>query len=459
MAINDALARGNAPHSSASDSELVHGLTRKFEQELSRMVERVGAEQFTPATFRGLVNGLSALLAGVGREALSRIVEDRDVPRASVEFAGQRLRYRGQAQREWLTQFGKITVSRRIYRADGAGAPRSVPLDEACGMVGRYLTPDVEEMAAVGAAMLTAVEVEQLLGKVLPEAPSATSVQKLVCRIGTEIELRRADIEDAIWKQTPLDAEGDVLVASWDGVMTPMREGNVAWREAGVATLSVYRDEDEGPHKSDTRFLARMPESGMTTLVASLAEQAARAIEAGQYRDFAVICDGKESIWTTAARHPVLRDATHVLDFFHAAENLMKAAKAIFGDNDRATQWYERHRERMVLDKAGAANARRSMLRYAKDLPEGSDRRRTVENAAKYFYTHRDRMLYADFIERGIPIGSGPVESAAKNLVQARLKRSGMHWTKSGGQHVLDLRAYLKSERWGPMWSTLQEAA
>lgn len=67
--------------------------------------------------------------------------------------------------------------------------------------------------------------------------------------------------------------------------------------------------------------------------------------------------------------------------------------------------------------------------------------------------------VYTDFIARGLPIGSGPVESAAKNIVQARLKRSGMRWSRDGGQHVLDLRTFLESGRWEPMWTTLAKAA
>jgi hypothetical protein len=68
-------------------------------------------------------------------------------------------------------------------------------------------------------------------------------------------------------------------------------------------------------------------------------------------------------------------------------------------------------------------------------------------------------MCYFDFVSMGLPIGSGPVESAAKNIVQARLKRSGMRWSRSGGQHVLNLRTYLKSNRWDVMWSTITKAA
>ena len=87
------------------------------------------------------------------------------------------------------------------------------------------------------------------------------------------------------------------------------------------------------------------------------------------------------------------------------------------------------------------------------------ERRRIVRNAANYFLDHRDRMRYVDFISRGLPIGSGPVESAAKNIVQARLKRSGMRWSRDGCQHVLNLRAHAKSGTWEPMWEVLRGAA
>jgi hypothetical protein len=59
---------------------------------------------------------------------------------------------------------------------------------------------------------------------------------------------------------------------------------------------------------------------------------------------------------------------------------------------------------------------------------------------------NRDRMRYAEFIALGLPIGSGPVEYACENIVNARLKRSGMRWSKDGGQNVLNLRVHLKSD-------------
>ena len=39
-------------------------------------------------------------------------------------------------------------------------------------------------------------------------------------------------------------------------------------------------------------------------------------------------------------------------------------------------------------------------------------------------------MHYPEFRRNGWPIGSGMVESANKNVVEARLKGAGMHWQR-----------------------------
>jgi hypothetical protein len=432
-------------------------MARKFEQELSRMVESVGREDITPMSFRGLVGGLRGLLAAIGRETLGQILQAKDAARSSIDVAGERLRYRGMSESEWLTPLGRITLPRRVYRADGRGKANTVPLDDACGMRGRFMTPDVEEMATLAMAMLTAPEVEQILAKALPEGPSATAIQNAAHKRGVEIAMHREAIEAAIQEQAPLSPNGDMLVVSFDGVMAPMREGtDVAWREASVATVSIYGQGDEGPEKRDTRFLARMPESGMRTLLAQLADQVTRAKRARSFREFAIICDGKDTIWSAASTQPVLHDAVWILDYYHASENLKKAAVAIFGEGDKADRLHTKLRDKWLLDEHAVQNTIRTLRRCRMSKNKA---RRVVDNAIRYFRNHRHRMRYTEFIAKGLPIGSGPVEAAAKNIVQARLKRSGMRWSRDGGQHVLDLRTYLKSERWAPMWNTLLEAA
>jgi hypothetical protein len=76
-----------------------------------------------------------------------------------------------------------------------------------------------------------------------------------------------------------------------------------------------------------------------------------------------------------------------------------------------------------------------------------------------YFSTNAACMDYPTFRAQGLPIGSGAVESAAKHVVQVRVKRSGMRWSDSGGEAMLALCAYRGSNRRLPATSRLPRAA
>jgi hypothetical protein len=436
-------------------------MSRKLEQELVQMVDRVDAVALTAQVFQGFIGDLRNTLCAIGRETLEQVLMSKDPAQSSIEIGGERHRFRGMVEKEWLTCFGKVPLPRRTYRADGVGKKTIVPLDDCCGMRGRFMASDVEEMVALGMAMLTAAEVELLLGKALPEGPSATAIQRAVANLGKEVAERREVIEAAIDREAPLSTKGDILVSSFDGVMVPVRENtDVAWREAGVAAISIYGKGADGPEKLDTRYLARMPEFKMKTLLEQIEDQVVRVKQGRAISKIVLLCDGKETIWSVAGTQPSLRDAVWILDFYHASENLMKAAKAIHGEDDvAATRWHEKLRSKLLVDDRGVDNAIRTMRRCRARLKAGSERWNVVDNAIDYFGKNRERMRYLEFLVAGLPIGSGPVEAAAKNIVQARLKRSGMRWSREGGQHVLDLRAYLKSGRWAPMWSTLLKAA
>ena len=56
-------------------------------------------------------------------------------------------------------------------------------------------------------------------------------------------------------------------------------------------------------------------------------------------------------------------------------------------------------------------------------------------------------MRYDVFKLKKLPIGSGTIESACKNVIGSRMKRGGMIWSKIGTDSMLTLRASLKSDR------------
>lgn len=67
---------------------------------------------------------------------------------------------------------------------------------------------------------------------------------------------------------------------------------------------------------------------------------------------------------------------------------------------------------------------------------------------SSYFTNNQKRMDYARFRQQGYLIGSGTVESAAKQIAALRLKRAGARWTQNGAVATAKARAAWLSSQW-----------
>lgn len=459
---------------------MIDDVVRQFRSGLTDLVQDLHGTGLTPDTFTGFIGNLKALISEIGLRAFTETVLKHEEVSDIVQSGGQLHRFKVDSDKEWITPFGLAVIPRRYFQPD-RGGEGVIPLDVRCGMVGRPMTPDVEELCAFSGAHLVSREVETLLRKLLPHGPSATAIQHVIQHVGKFAEQEEPAVETAMRKEGPLSRKGDVLVQSWDGVTVPLRERGTktgrkperpgvregdstptAWKEAGVATISMYTQNEEGrPVRLDTRYLARMPESGMARLLDQQNRVVGPLLRRTALREIVFLCDGKEAIWTAAEKLESYPMATLILDFYHATENFSKAAEALFGKKSvPGRRWYDKHRERLRDQEGGAASAIRSMRYHLRKLGlrKGTERYETVRRVIAYFQRNLDKMAYAVFRERGLPIGSGPVEAGCKNVVGARLKRSGMRWTRVGGQQVLNLRVHVLSKRWDIFWNTYMAA-
>jgi len=459
---------------------MIDDVVTSFRQNLEGLVARLD-EPLSPASFQNFLMGLRYVVSRAGIDSIEAFLpalEQRDIPQRIIEENGQRYRFKEIVHKSWLTVFGKATIPRRYYQQDSGGQGIH-PLDECVGMVGKFMTPDVEEMAAYATALLTPSEVEQLLGKVLPEGPSRHAVQRTADDVADHLEEHFDDVHGEVATHAPLEESGDTLVLGWDGVTVRTREpGKMkgrhahrpgvrdnndtksSFKEAGVATLSVYRRArraEDRPERLDIRYLAQMPEPEMETLMRRVESVGTQLTTGRSFPNVLVICDGKSSIWKAASRMSLLHNACFVLDFYHAAEHLSKVAEALFGKQaGAAKRWFDRYRKRLRDCPNAVTGLLRSMRYYRKlnQLRQGSERWHVVRRALAYFSYHASRMNYAELRARGLPIGSGPTESACKNIVGARLKRSGMRWSNPGGQRILHLRTQVKSGTWHIAWQS-----
>ena len=154
-------------------------------------------------------------------------------------------------------------------------------------------------------------------------------------------------------------------------------------------------------------------------------------------REVVVLGDGAAWIWNLAAEH--FGQRTEIVDWYHASEHLWTLGKALFGAGTAPTRaWVDEMLE--TLTTKGAAEL---LPLLDAVVPPTEEAQEVLRVERGYFATNQARMDYPAFRERGLPIGSGAVESAARHLVQDRLKRAGMRWSEPGAQAVLAVCADL----------------
>ncbi len=144
--------------------------------------------------------------------------------------------------------------------------------------------------------------------------------------------------------------------------------------------------------------------------------------------------------------------ATVILDFWHAKEHLVELAQAVFGEgSEEGKKWLDERCHQLKQEGGAAVLAELEAL----DVSSRSD---AVQEAHRcetnYFRNHQHKMDYPRYLANGWQIGSGPVESACKTVVNARLNASGMRWGSPGSDALCHLRALYLSEptQWHAFW-------
>jgi hypothetical protein len=70
----------------------------------------------------------------------------------------------------------------------------------------------------------------------------------------------------------------------------------------------------------------------------------------------------------------------------------------------------------------------------------------TIRARSIYLEGQRERVGYDELRRRGLPRGSGGVESANKLICHVRLKRSGAWWLEANGNTMLRIRVRSTTE-------------
>jgi hypothetical protein len=137
------------------------------------------------------------------------------------------------------------------------------------------------------------------------------------------------------------------------------------------------------------------------------------------------------------------------LDFYHLSENVHKARREVYGeDNEAGKAWAAELLH--VFKHDGYEPAWRRLLEWRVGLRHG---RPAADRLVNYVSERRDMIRYPEFQAKGWQIGSGPTEATCKTLT-ARLKGSGMRWDADNAEAIMALEALSQSGQWDQYWKS-----
>ena len=134
----------------------------------------------------------------------------------------------------------------------------------------------------------------------------------------------------------------------------------------------------------------------------------------------------------------------HVLDFCHAAHHVSLALQTLGWDETQRRETYGRLRK--LLKGSRWEKVVDELIGWARGQPENSD----IWTEIRYLNSHGQdgHLSYATFRRRGIPCGSGAIESAIRRVINQRLKSNAIYWLQENAEAMFAVRATLLCDRW-----------
>lgn len=336
-------------------------------------------------------------------------------------------------------------MHRAYYHCASCGSGH-VPYDADSGLGEGQLSSRLAAVVSLLAVETSFDQASQMVHELTGLRVDDNTIQRTAERAG-KVLLDRNDraIQQALEQRDPPPARVQParLYISADGTTAPTVEG---WREAKCGAV-YWEDPVEGHQCQYAARIEGCEDFGQR--VWHLACQCGLR----QAAEVIVLGDGAAWIWGQAQLR--LSRATQILDWYHASEHVWLCANEVYGDGTpQAREWaeskldvlYERGGQALldVLERSGRARAAPS---------------KPLEGLIGYVTSNVARMDYPAYRAAGWAIGSGPVESACKRLVNGRLKGPGMKWTVSGADAILALRTAWFNGQWQEFWETLPLAA
>ena len=398
---------------------------------------------FDGASIHVVEKGFFETIGESGSRGLAELFTRNDEIKKTIFHDGQKHYRKFLSIGKYLTLLGEVSLRRGIYQSNKA--KRSIcPLETKLRFINDYVSFAAAEYICYSLASMTLGEFVKHCKKWTLMKPSEGTVRRVLDYVGQFLE--SSDFLDMIHSEETVPDEAVTLAMSIDSTCINIR--HEGWRHATAGTISTY---DAQGNRLDTIYIGRMPETGKIKAKRMLDREVKARMDKYKYKNIVCIADGARDIWRYFRKE--YPNAIHVVDFYHVCEHLSKLSEMLFSDSSQAKAWFKKYRNILKEDPKGSSKVLRA-ARYRRSIAKKNP---DIDTEIKYLQYNRSKMNYYELRQKKLPIGSGVVEAACKNLIGARMKKSGMRWSRDGGQTVLTLRSLVLSNRWDKFWSYFLE--
>jgi len=384
-----------------------------------------------------------------------------------VELGKERIK-----QRQYLSVFGAVTVSRWYYHEDHCAG--IIPLDEDVNIPARTCSYFVQDILMRHVGAMTYEETAGLMERFFGLKIARHTVQEIAQETYRDVDEYYRSLQNVARQ------EKDIVVAAIDGKGVPMVKEEPAEHKVRLgkgekqnqkkeAVVTAVYSIDPYPRTAkdivsevrDKCHDAKRPRpcnkhvratlEGKTDAICWAAEEVKRR-DPENRKHHVCVMDGSVGLWTIAL--VTLHGFTFILDIFHALEYLWKVAYVFHKEGSKEAQDFVADRLTMLLEgKVGyvIGGMRQMLSKHSKNLSK--NQKKILSTVVGYYERNRSWMQYNQYIAAGFPIGSGAVEGACRHLVKDRMEGSGMRWKVPGAEAVLKLRAVLLNGDWNVFWN------
>jgi hypothetical protein len=304
--------------------------------------------------------------------------------------------------------------------------------------MGFKISPVLQEHMCRLGTKLTFEEASEELTRLLGVEVNAKQIERICHCYGEQIEQIdwKEVYSDCAQLKFPKGKQDPVYVMA-DGSMILTRDEK--WKEVKLGRVFSSSAHIKGVSK-DRSMVSESVYSAHLGNAEEFWERFSKEIPSA--RDLVFICDGAKWLWNYIG--DCYPESTQILDFYHCKEHICHFANEYFGKDDISKESFITSLTQCLFDK----RVDTVFSTIEKMKTSTLHKQKEKEKLLNYLYTHKARINYGEYIERGLLIGSGPIEAAHRNVIQKRMKLSGQRWTTKGAQQVLNLRVYEQSKKW-----------